>query len=461
MFRRENMKWTVPLLAAAVLCVVVLIHPAPMVRVEAQAAPTPMGLEGLIDAMQARADGLPGLSGVLGMRMTAPEEGGWKGVPFLYRAPNCYVRQDGFPMASLEEEPRQQDNAWLIFKDGFVYSRRLEQRIGGWLDDDGKAVSWTERVPTVMARPGDTYRGFGCGTGADALLMVNLMPRAWLEPFEGDTEAGPIEEVDGKSYYTLLDVKEPLEGSDQLVTWPSLWQRRTPRKYYINTESFVCERLVWGSVDEEEPFANAVRDVVAGGVQAVGGAELPTVYTLRLFGPSGVHFALEARLEGLEVKDAASVGEASFDAYALAGPTPVILRPTMELTDLEDYVGQHRSDVGAWLTLVDLYLTTQQVYRARDAYEAAMALVGESPPADFAMERERLWHDLHWWVVRTDLQLAPQEERIFAERAERFRQRGDAKKAAQMEARAQQYRQVKEAAMADAVELGISVEGLE
>jgi hypothetical protein len=457
MFRRQNLKWAVPLAVVLFVCVAAGVRLLVDGKAEAQTAPPPMAAAALVDAMQARAGGLSGLRGMLGVQVTAPRQEGWKGVPFLYRGPDGYARQDGRAVSARGEEPAEGEDAWTIFKGGYVYSRERARRLRGWADDLGEAVSWNERSPTVMARPGDRVRGRSYGTDVDALLMVNLMPKAWFEPCMKDLSVGAVEEVDGRSYYTILDAPEPLEGSDQLVRWPELWQDRTPRKYYVNAASFVCERLVWGAVGAPDAFAASGRDIIAGDVQDVGGSPLPLTYTLRFHGPSGVHFALQARLEELTVTSADAVAESSFDADALS---PVLLRRATELEDLEGYAAGHPDDADAWLSLADASNRTQQFFQARDALERATELAGAAPPLEFQAESARIWHELKYLLIPAELREAVQMERIYAERAARFGERGDGRRADEMAAQEARWRGLKESAVSRAQSFGVSVAGI-
>lgn len=438
MFRRKNLKWTIPLLALLVACAVGGVYLTVNGSAQAQTAPAPVDVSSLIGAMQARADKLQALSGVLGTRMTVPEEGAWRGVPFLYRAPDSYVRKEGYPMVSLQETPARKENAWQIYQQGHIYLR--------------------ERDRTVMARPGEAYERRSYGSDTDALLMVNLMPRLWFEPYMRDLEAGPVEELGGQSYYTILDVQAPLAGGDQLVRFPRLWPKRTPRKYFVNTHSYVCERLVWGSDGKEQPFANAVRDLVGREVEQVGGAQLPTTYTLRLYSGSGVYFAMQTKLENLEVADPGAIAEAEFDAWALSpGPRPVVLRPTAQPEQLEELIARDPMDTGLWLSLADMYEIADQILEAEAVLAKADELFGSAVSDEFRKERSRIRGNLQTKLITYQLNQAPQLERIYAERAERFRALSDEVHAAAMEAQAARWRQVKEAALARAAALNMKV----
>jgi hypothetical protein len=449
MFKRKNLKWTIPVGVAVVVCVAGA-YVALMAGARAQTAPPPLSPAQIIQAMQARANSLGALSGVLGMQVIAPAQEAWKGVPFLYKSPDRYLRQDGYAVSSLAETPAKRDDSWTMFKSGHVYVRGKELHLVG----EGKGTSWTEKPPTLVAKPGEVVeaRAFGCDV--DALLLVNLMPQAWFAPHMADLTAGAIEDVGGRSFYTVIEDGKAVHGDNQLVRWPGLLQNRTPLKYYVNAESFICERMVWGAADDPDAFGASQRDIVASDLQQAGGSPLPLTYTLRFHGPSGVHFALQAKLENLNVMGGDAVGEGSFDAQALSA---VVLQATEGPDELQDYVAGKPNDASAWLSLADAYNRTLQAYKARDALQKATELAGEQPTAEFRLASALLWHDLKYKVVRKQLEDAPQFERIYAERAERLRERGDQRHAADMDAKAGQWRQVKEDALARAAALNMKV----
>lgn len=461
MFKRENIKWTIPamVLVAACLGAALYLTVGASVATGDPPEPPPLTADAVVAAMQARAGSIGGLSGILGEQVKAPEQGDWKGVPFTFRGDGSYVRQDGSAIASPEATPQQTDNAWTIFKDGRYSVRPVRKQVTAAKEAGGATITLSERGRTVQVDVGQAVRGRVYGCDEEALLLANLMPGEWFGATMDDITLGADEVVDGVTYHVLLDVKEPLEGSKQLVRWPKLWKERTPRKYYVNAANGICERVVFGSPDEEDPFANPVRDVVAGDVQSVGGALLPTTYTFRFYGPSGVHFSSEMKLQSLEAQSAESIADAAFDAEALT-PKGIVTRPSEDLDELAEYMVQHAEDAGGWLTLMDMYLTTGQVYKAKDAYDAAMEAIGEEWDDDFYAERERLWHDLNWHLVRRELNDAPQMEAIFARREARMRAKGDAHRADEWAARSDHYRQVKEAAVVKARDLGISTAGV-
>jgi hypothetical protein len=237
MFKRKNLKWTVlvALLGVALAGGVFLAVNRALL---AQAGPAPMEVSALINAMQARADKLSGISGLLGTQMTVPAQGGWRGVPFLYKGPDSYVRKDGSVITSPDQTPAANEKTWEVFKSGYFYLRENP---------------WHERGMTVMGHSGDTFETRSIGTDTDALLMVNLMPKAWFDPFMEDLKAGPVEQLDGKSYLTIVDVQPPVFGTSRLARHFELIHIRTPRKYYVNAETYVCERLVWGGEGRQTP----------------------------------------------------------------------------------------------------------------------------------------------------------------------------------------------------------------
>ena len=363
--------------------------------VRADAPAEPMEVGALIEAMQARADGLAGLSGVLGTAMSVPGQGKWSGVPFVFRAPDCYARKDGYVARVPGEEPAKQDDAWCIYKAGWLYVRPKAVTLRGGGGDPGKTVSMP-RGQCRKVRPGylvevyDHRTDFDknvWGNDTDVLLMVNLMPGSWFAAVMDDLKAGPIEDLAGRPCYTVLDVQPPpKEGQPR-----SLCSRRAPRKYYVNAETFVCERLVWGSEKKEDPFEGAGKDSVAGSVQKVGGVLLPTTYALRSCNKSGVYFALESTLQDLEVKQADSVPDAEFDAYGLyPEPLPLIWQPMADAAELEAHLATNPDDVGAWLSLADTYYIGRDYAKARDALTRADELVAGKECAEYSFDRDWL-----------------------------------------------------------------------
>jgi len=435
MFERENLKWTVGVLAVGGVCVVGLVLVALWRAASAQEAVT---LSGLIGAMQQRAEGLTGLSGMLGEQMTVPVQGPWSGVPFKFRGPASYVQLEGHRRSSPEEPPEETENAWILFWDGVLYHR------------EGRR---TERLDISLASGGDPV-----WEGPEVLLVVNLMPQAWFGSLSEHLRLGEPEEVAGKTYYTILEVEELPAPRERLIRYPVLhrWTPREPRKYYVNPGTYVCERMVQGRSGQEDPFAGAVTDVVAEDIQQLGGRLLPMRYTKRFYTPKGVYLAVEMRLEGLEVKAASALPQEDFDPYALTpGPVPVVMRPGTEMEELEALAEQGTRDAGAWLSLARAYVTTRRFREAREVLEKASALFGEGAGEEFSAQKARIAEEVDLGIAREDVEQSSQLERIFAERAERFRQRGDEKHAAEMASRSERHREIREAALAKLKELGV------
>lgn len=406
----------------------------------------------LIAQMQQRADRIGGLSGVLGQQATVPAEGRWRGMPFAFRAPGSFVQHTGRVIETPGGPPVELTDRWRIFREGRVYCR-----------SEGR---------TRMLRPGEAYRGLSYGDDPETLLLVNLMPKAWFGPFAGDLRVGPMERVDGTTYWTLWDVERPPPRGQTLLrytladTHMVLREPRRARKYYVNAESYVCERMVLAQRYREgdrlpaDPFVTAAADVVAGDLRAVSGTQLPFSYTKRYFGESGVYQARRLTLHELRARGPASLAESDFDPYALTpGDPPVVMRPMERLEVLERLAETEREDVGLHLTLARKFTRVNHLEYAERALARADELAGESPGGDYAAVRADIWRRLGVKLVGRDLRQAPQLERIFTERAERFERLGDRRRAAQMRRRAEGWRELREDALARAEELNIRVEG--
>jgi len=442
MFKRKNLKWTV--LAALVgIALAGGVFLAVNGVLFAQAGPAPMEVSALISAMQARADKLSGLSGLLGTEMTLPELGAWRGVPFLYKGPESYVRKDGSFITSPEQTPVATENTWEIFKAGYIYLRESPRH---------------ERGLTVMGRSGDTFETRSFGTDTDALLMVNLMPKSWFDPFMEDLKAGPVEQLEGKGYFTIVDVKPQVFGTSRLARHFELLHFRAPRKYYVNAETYVCERLVWGVEGKAEPFDPPVMDIVASDVQTIGGAALPLTYTLRTFAGPSPCFALETKVLNAAVMAASAITDGEFDAKGLSpGPMAVVMRPPGNLETLEQMASKQEMDPGAWLSLAATYAVAHDLKRAKQTLDKAEELFKGKVPDEFEYERAWIYSTFEKKYVAMQLQELPQFERIYADRAARFRARGDDVHANGMALKAAEYRQQKEAAVARAKELKMAV----
>jgi hypothetical protein len=222
----------------------------------------------------------------------------------------------------------------------------------------------------------------------------------------------------------------------------------------VNADTFVCERIVWGQETGAEPFDRPVMDIVASDVREIGGAMMPATYTLRLFAGSAPYFALETKLQDIAVKGAGNLADSEFDAWAQSpGPLPVVLRPTANIEELEALVSKKEMDTGAWLSLAFMYATATDFERAKQTLDGSEELFNGKATAEFERGRAKFWGDLEQDYVAFQLQQLPQLERIYADRADKLRARGDGVHADQMAAKSAEYRQAKEAAMARAEQL--------
>ncbi|MFO8008135.1 MAG: hypothetical protein R6V05_10405 [Candidatus Brocadiia bacterium] len=448
MFRTENLKWTVPLIAIALVCVAGAVLHLSARGALAQTSPPEMTVDSLINAMQARADTMGDLEGVLGHKMTVPIEGDWQGMPFNFMAPDSFIQFTGRPMSAADASPSSEDNAWRLFRGGEVFSR--------------KAGS------TAMLAAGRPHRGRSYGSNHETLIIVNLSPSDWFGPFREDLSMGGIEEVDGQSYYTLLDIDKPVPPGRRLMRYTLedalklTWTTRPRRKYYVNAQSFLCERVVlakpfeFGDEETADPFAEATTDIIAENPQQVGGALLPTRYTKRYYGTSGVYQAREMTLHNLESKGTGAFAAAEFDPRALSpGPNPIVLRPAGRLEDLEKLAERERDDLGLLLTVAEGLAVHGQLDEAKAMLEQADAVAATGAPAEFQAEWDRIWRRLEPKLVIRDAREAPQLQRIYAERAARLRDLGDDKHAVHMDGRAAHYGQVADDAFQRAKELEV------
>ena len=451
MFRRQNLRWTLP--AVALVCVAVGIAvllssrqastaraavrdtgmaQAVAIAVTAAAEPAPpagLTVQGLVGQMQGRANAIGGLEGVLGVQMTLPAQGAWKGMPFRYRAPDAFVELTGTKLTTPDGAPVSQDNAWRLFRAGEVYVRA-----------DGQ---------TMKLMAGRDYKGLSYGDDAEALLLANLMPAAWFGAFTKDLRVAPDETVAGVSYHVLVDQEiMPARGqtmmryehNNEMVLTR---QYRRARKYYVNATTLMCDRMVlgrqkleWGGA-EKDPFLGATMDVVASDVGAAGGGQLPMTYTKRYYGTTGVYQAQALTLQGMAGKGPSSFAASDFDPKGLTpGQKPVVLRPMDRMEDLEKLAEGKNADAGLFLTLADDYTLEDDLKPAEEMLQKADAL---APDGDYAVERAAIWGALEPKTLARDLNDEPQMQRIYTERAARLRALGDDVHGAQMEAKASEH----------------------
>ena len=474
MFRRQNLKWTLPalavvLLGAGVAMVVLSGRPASAVGGAAAvqtvvqtavaaavpaatgpSAPAGLTVQGLVGQMQGRANAVGGLEGVLGVQMTLPAQGPWRGMPFRYRAPDAFVELTGTRLASPDGAPVSQDNAWRLFRAGEVYARA-----------DGQ---------TMKLLPGRDYKGLSYGDDPEALLLANLMPAAWFGAFSKDLKVGPDEAVAGVNYHVLVHWEMLAPEGQTLVRYVHnnemllAGQHRRARKYDVNATTLVCERMVLAKQTlewigwEGDPFLGATMDVVASDIGAAGGGQLPMTYTKRYYGTTGVYQAQALTLQGLVGKGPSSFAASDFDPKALSpGQKPVVLRPMERMEDLEKLAESQHDDPGLFLSLADDYTQEEDLKPAEEMLQKADAL---APDGDYAAERAAVWGALEPKMLARDLDEEPQLQQIYTERAARFRALGDDVHGAQMEAKAAEHGAALAQAQARAQALKTSVQGV-
>ncbi len=438
MFKKRGVRVIVPVFVVLVVGVGAAIHLAGGPEAKAQTTYPSLTPDQLVSAMQARADGLSGLTGVLGTRPVIPSEGDWSGVPFAFQGPARYVREDGQMVSSPGAAPVTQANAWQMFVDGEVYLR--------------------EGSTTFVARSGYWWRDRVAGCGPDALLMVNLAPRAWFDAFKWQVHGGTIEEVGGRSYYTLTYVSPGL-GPDDMIRFRELHPKGTPRKYYIDPESFVCERIVYGVHGAFAPFADPAGDVVATEVVPVGKVLLPVKATMRTFQDGAVVAAAEVSLHDLSVVSAGQLADGAFEPLTRSpGPKPIILRPAADIDELKEAAARGEADPGEWLMLAWKWYQVSEHKLAAETLERASDQFAGQVPEDFEIVKARIWEEVEPALVNMRLQVAPQARDMFKARAARFRERGDPVHADDMASQAGRWQAVYDAASARATELGITVE---
>lgn len=392
--------------------------------------------EQLVERMQGRADRVGSLSGVLARRVTAPIEGAREGDPFRFRAPGSFCQLRGWEVSEPGAEPEQVENAWQIVRGSEQY-RRTEGR-------------------TYRVEPGSRYRDLAYEDAPETLLVANLMPAAWFGAFEEDLRVGPVEQVEGEAYYTLLDVEKRVYGPGELVRYPELsrWDLRRGRRYYVNAETYVCERVALGRKDRghrgEAGLESPTGDVIASQVEpAGGGGLLPLAYERRFFGDGGISKSVEVRLEDLQGRSEGSFGDSDFSPEAMSpGGRAVVLYPRARHEELRRLAREEPSP-GVLLSLAGQYGRLRQCHGEKGlaVLERADELfAGEDLPEEYWQIRAEVELELQRALVRRTLQEGPQMVRIYRRRAERFHRQGDDPRARKMEERADGWtRKVEEA----------------
>ena len=388
------------------------------------------GLDEIISGMQSRADQVGSLSGVLGRQVTVPVEGEWQGEPFRFRAPDSFIQLTGWTVDSPGESAVKEENAWHIVRDGVEYRRR-----GGR----------TRRV-----QPGTSWEDLAYSNGAETLLVANLMPRQWFGALEGRLRVGPVEEVGDSSYYTLIETKKNRGEREIQVRYHEFRLRRMgrARKYYINADTFVCERIVLGyregPLEKPTGLDDPEGDIRASQIETVGeGGLLPLAYERRSFGDGGVYEAVKVTLEQLEARSADSFPDAEFSPQARTpGDRPIVLRPMADFEKLRQKVKTDPTPSEV-LTLASMYARMKFSHgrKGMDVLKRGDELFEGQKPQGYQALRDELALELERDIVRRRKEEAPQMERIFRRRAERFRQQGDQDRADEMSQRADTWQQ--------------------
>jgi hypothetical protein len=387
------------------------------------------GVDEIVSRMQSRAGKVGSLSGVVARRVTSPVAGQWKRDPFQFQAPDRFLQKTGWSVESPGAEPVKEKNAWHIVRGGVEYRRR-----GG---------------RTYRVRPGSSWEELAYGTGPETLLMVNLMPGEWFGALEKRLRVGPVEESGGTTYYTLVETRRNRDRHEALVRYHDIRNRRLgrARKYYVNSETFVCERIVLGNQEGPETESTGLEDptgdITASDIQEVGGGGLlPLSYERRSFGEDGeVYQSVAMEVEDLTSRSKGAFSDAEFSPQGRTpGQDPIVLRPMADFEELREKVKTDPtpSDV---LTLASMYAGMKFSHgrKGLKVLERGDELFKGRKPQGYGKIRKELARKLKRALAKRQKREAPQLEKIYRRRAQRFRRQGDSGRAEEMSSRADSW----------------------